>query len=200
MHDLEGLIADLGTAGFRERLYGALDGLAPTDHVSLLRHGSDGRIRLVCTASRPRWRFAQEAQRAYLERFHALDPNREALSRPPAGALVRRLRREQVPGADYRHYCYDAARLVDRLSVLCADAAGRVDTLGDRLLQLQRGLSRRELAVAARVLAGMTSEGIAADLGIGLQSVLTYRKRAYAKLGVCGQRELFALALLPQGD
>ena len=87
MHDLEGLIADLGTAGFRERLYGVLDGLAPTDHVSLLRHGSDGRIRLVCTASRPRWRFAQEAQRAYLDRFHALDPNREALLRPPAGAL-----------------------------------------------------------------------------------------------------------------
>lgn len=251
MHDLEGLIADLGTAGFRERLYGALDGLAPTDHVSLLRHGSDGRIRLVCTISRPRWRFAQEAQRAYLDRFHALDPNREALSRPPAGALVRRLRREQVPGADYRHYCYDAARLVDRLSVLCADAgggyalnlyrsrehgpftegeaarvqehasllaaccvkhdrlqaqaggagsAGRVDALGARLLQLQRGLSRRELAVAARVLSGMTSEGIAADLGIGLQSVLTYRKRAYAKLGVCGQRELFALTLLPRGD
>ncbi len=252
MHNLEGLIADLGTAGFRERLYGALDGLAATDHVSLLRHGSDGRIRLVCTASRPRWRFAQEAQHAYLDRFHALDPNREALSRPPAGALVRRLRREQVPGADYRHYCYDAARLVDRLSVLCADAGGgyalnlyrnrehgpftegeaarvqehasllaaccvkhdrlrqaqaagtevadRVDALGDRILHLQRGLSRREFAVAARVLAGMTSEGIAADLGIGLQSVLTYRKRAYAKLGVCGQRELFSLALLPQGD
>jgi DNA-binding CsgD family transcriptional regulator len=250
MNNLESLIAALGSEGFHERLYGTIDGLAATDHVSLLRFAGDGRIRLVCTASRPRWRFAHEAQRAYLERFHALDPNRSAFdaARPAAGTLVRRLRREQVPGADYRHYCYDAARLVDRLSVLCADAGGgyalnlyrsrergpfsegeaarvgesasllaaccvkhdrlrpspdagaeagrRVDALVDRLFRLQRGLSRRELAVAARVLAGMTSEGIAADLGIGLQSVLTYRKRAYAKLGVCGQRELFSLALL----
>ncbi|MCC7100825.1 MAG: hypothetical protein IT500_14670, partial [Rubrivivax sp.] len=45
------------------------------------------------------------------------------------------------------------------------------------------------------VLVGMTSDGIAVDLGIGLQSVLTYRKRAYAKLGVCGQRELLSLFL-----
>ena len=71
---------------------------------------------------------------------------------------------------------------------------------GARALQLRGGLSRGGVAVAARVLSGMTSEGIAADLGIGLQSVLTYRKRAYAKLGVCGQRELFALTLLPRGD
>lgn len=254
---IEGMIATLGTAGFRESLFGHLDDLAAADHVSLLRFGADGRARLVCAASRPRWRFAQAAQNAYLEHFHAHDPNRSvfAAARARAGAVVRQLRRDQVPGADYRHYCYDAARLVDRLSVLCGDAGGwhalnlyrsrehghfseadairvreraallaaccvrhdrlqqeraaapgniaagaRLETFTARLADLQRGLSRRELAVAARVLAGMTSEGIAADLGIGLQSVLTYRKRAYAKLGVCGQRELFSLALLPQGS
>ena len=249
MAGIEGLISELGAEGFRAGLYGYLDELAGADHVSLLRFDGEGGARLVCSASRPRWRFPQDAQRAYLEHFHAQDPNRRVFAaRPQPGALVRRLRREQVPGSDYRHYCYDAARLVDRLSVLCLDAGGgyalnlyrgrergafsegeaarlhgqasllaalcvKHDRLrlerGDdaapigaeacaaRLAQSQRGLSRRELAVAARVLAGMTSEGIAADLGIGLQSVLTYRKRAYAKLGVSGQRQLFALALRP---
>ncbi len=249
MASVEDLITDLGTEGFRASLYGYLDRLSGADHVSLLRFDDDGRTRLVCTASRPHWRFPQDAQRAYLERFHAQDPNRGAFAaRPQPGAQVRRLRREQVPGADYRHYCYDAARLVDRLSVLCGEAGGwyalnlyrgrergafsesesarlhgqaallaalcvkhdrlrlertddaapaGVEACAARLAPLQRGLSRRELAVAARVLAGMTSEGIALDLGIGLQSVLTYRKRAYAKLGVAGQRQLFALALRP---
>jgi DNA-binding CsgD family transcriptional regulator len=106
----------------------------------------------------------------------------------------------------------EAARLHGQASLLAAlcvkhdrlclergdDAAAQgIDGHAARLAHLQRGLSRRELAVAARVLAGMTSEGIALDLGIGLQSVLTYRKRAYAKLGVSGQRQLFALALRP---
>ncbi len=51
-------------------------------------------------------------------------------------------------------------------------------------------LSRREAEVCARVLYGMTSYGIALDLGIGKESVMTYRKRAYARLGIGSQREL----------
>jgi DNA-binding CsgD family transcriptional regulator len=31
------------------------------------------------------------------------------------------------------------------------------------------------------------------DLGVALSTVLTYRKRAYGKLGVTSQAELFAL-------
>jgi hypothetical protein len=60
MASIEGLISDLGTEGFRAGLYGYLEHLAGADHVSLLRFGSDGRARLVCTASRPRWRFPQD--------------------------------------------------------------------------------------------------------------------------------------------
>ncbi len=50
-------------------------------------------------------------------------------------------------------------------------------------------------AVLARIVCGMTSEGIALDLGIGVNSVLTYRKRAYAKLRIGSQNALFALCL-----
>lgn len=51
-------------------------------------------------------------------------------------------------------------------------------------------LSRRESEVCARILFGMSSYGIAVDLGIGKESVMTYRKRAYQRLGIATQREL----------
>lgn len=56
-------------------------------------------------------------------------------------------------------------------------------------------LTEREREVCLRILAGFSSEAIAADLGIGLHSALTYRKRAYEKLGISAQNELFAIAL-----
>ena len=75
------------------------------------------------------------------------------------------------------------------------DRGERIEALATRLHAVSSALTPRERAVLARVLAGMTSEGIALDLGIGLASVLTYRKRAYARLGVTSQAELFALCL-----
>lgn len=51
-------------------------------------------------------------------------------------------------------------------------------------------LSKREGEVCARILYGLSSYGIALDLGIGKESVMTYRKRAYSRLGIGSQREL----------
>ena len=91
MAGLEGLISELGAEGFRAGLYGYLEELAGADHVSLLRFGSDGHARLVCTASRPHWRFPQAAQTAYLEHFHAQDPNRGVFAaRPRPGRITAR--------------------------------------------------------------------------------------------------------------
>lgn len=56
-------------------------------------------------------------------------------------------------------------------------------------------LTGREREVCARVLLGFTSEAIALDLGIASSSVATYRKRAYHKLGIASQNELFSLCL-----
>ncbi|MCA6126043.1 helix-turn-helix transcriptional regulator [Bradyrhizobium sp. WSM 1704] len=56
-------------------------------------------------------------------------------------------------------------------------------------------LTGREKQVCLRILSGLSSEAIAAELGIGLHSTLTYRKRAYDKLGIASQNELFAIAL-----
>ncbi|OAF07376.1 helix-turn-helix transcriptional regulator [Bradyrhizobium neotropicale] len=56
-------------------------------------------------------------------------------------------------------------------------------------------LTCREREVCLRILSGFSSEAISADLGISLQSTFTYRKRAYKKLGIVSQNELFAIAL-----
>lgn len=66
-----------------------------------------------------------------------------------------------------------------------ADAAGG----------LRAVLTEREAAVCDRIVMGFSSEAIALDLGIAENTVKTYRKRAYRKLGIGSQNELFALAL-----
>ncbi|MCV0404931.1 MAG: LuxR C-terminal-related transcriptional regulator [Rhizobiaceae bacterium] len=60
----------------------------------------------------------------------------------------------------------------------------------ERCVQSTTDLSRREGEVCARILYGLSSCGIALDLGIGKESVMTYRKRAYQRLGIGSQREL----------
>ena len=57
-------------------------------------------------------------------------------------------------------------------------------------------LTARELDVCERLLRGWTYDGIAADLGLGLATVKTYRARAFDRLGLHFKSELFA-AFLP---
>ena len=57
------------------------------------------------------------------------------------------------------------------------------------------GLTARERDVCLRALLGYSSEAIALRLEIATSSVVTYRKRAYAKLRISSQNELFGLFL-----
>lgn len=52
-------------------------------------------------------------------------------------------------------------------------------------------LTPRERRVCLGILTGYTSESIAINLEISINSVLTYRKRLYEKLGISSQNELF---------
>jgi DNA-binding CsgD family transcriptional regulator len=61
-------------------------------------------------------------------------------------------------------------------------------------------LTGREKEVCLRILSGFSSEAIAADLGISLHSALTYRKRAYDRLGISSQNELFGIVLRLMGS
>jgi DNA-binding CsgD family transcriptional regulator len=58
-----------------------------------------------------------------------------------------------------------------------------------------RLLAAREREVCYRTLLGLTAEGIARDLSISASTVITYRRRAYEKLGITTQKELFGLFL-----
>jgi DNA-binding CsgD family transcriptional regulator len=62
-----------------------------------------------------------------------------------------------------------------------------------KLHRMDAKLSVRELDVCARLLTGMTQEGIASDLGLSVATVKTYRNRAFARLGINFRNELFAL-------
>jgi DNA-binding CsgD family transcriptional regulator len=51
-------------------------------------------------------------------------------------------------------------------------------------------LPRREVEVCARILHGISTAAIALDLAVGEESVKSYRKRAYQKLGIGTERDL----------
>lgn len=76
-----------------------------------------------------------------------------------------------------------------------ADAPAPPDTDGERERLRSRcpALTPRELDVCERLLRGWSYDGIAADLGLSLASVKTYRARAFSRLGLHFRSELFAL-------
>lgn len=65
-----------------------------------------------------------------------------------------------------------------------------LDMIAETLATYALYLSAREREVCARVIYGMSTTGIALDLEIGEETVSTYRKRAYQRLGISSQREL----------
>ncbi|MGE0097220.1 MAG: helix-turn-helix transcriptional regulator [Hydrogenophaga sp.] len=53
-------------------------------------------------------------------------------------------------------------------------------------------LARREAEVCARILHGLSTRRIAQDLGVGAETVKTFRKLAYRRMGIGSERELLA--------
>ena len=68
-----------------------------------------------------------------------------------------------------------------------------------RVQRLHPGLTLRECEVCAGILQGLTLDGIACQLGLGLPTVKTYRQRAFARLGIHFRNQLFARVLAAQG-
>ena len=65
----------------------------------------------------------------------------------------------------------------------------------ERLRYICPSLPRRELEVCALIMRGFSSEAIALKLGISLNTVLTFRRRAYTRLRISSQNELLRLVL-----
>lgn len=65
----------------------------------------------------------------------------------------------------------------------------------ERLRYLCPSMPRRQLEVCALIVRGYFSQAIALKLGISLNTVLTFRRRAYARLRISSQNELMRLVL-----
>lgn len=64
-----------------------------------------------------------------------------------------------------------------------------------RLAETSPQLSSREAEVCSYIICGMSTEAISLTLDISKNTVQTYRKRAYARLGISTQNELMRLVL-----
>jgi DNA-binding CsgD family transcriptional regulator len=60
----------------------------------------------------------------------------------------------------------------------------------DLIRRIAPQLTRREVEVCAGIALGLSSAAIGDTLGIGINTVLTYRKRAYARLNISSHHEL----------
>ena len=81
------------------------------------------------------------------------------------------------------------AKLVRR-SAQAANALSSLSEIESAFAGSAAGVPAREAQVCARIVYGMSTAGIALDLGVGAETVATYRKRAYQRLGVSGRHEL----------
>ena len=108
------------------------------------------------------------------------------------------------------HGCFDAAAIarIEAFAPLVMQAmrlhyAGQTlqdDLVGLVLARLARRfeqLTPRDLDVVRALAQGLDADALAQRLGITVSSARTYVKRVCAKLGVQGQRELFALLMEP---
>src|SRR5665213_1990431 len=90
-----------------------------------------------------------------------------------------------------------AAAVERHIAILEQAAPDAAATLADLLREIPASapLSKQEIAVCGLVVAGHSTESIAINLAVSSHSIVTYRRRAYAKLGVSSQNELFMLLL-----
>lgn len=161
-------------AEHRARVYEA-HGVA--ERVSIVRQPSPGRVFAINF-------YRHHHQRAFTDRqiadFEALAPSLLALTQ--------------------KHLALVGSGLDDAPLAQPTGTGAVTDPLAhwrQRLEALHGGLTPRELEVCARLLQGMTQEGIAADMGLALPTVKTYRNRAFARLGIHFRNELFARVLGP---
>jgi LuxR family transcriptional regulator, activator of tox operons len=114
--------------------------------------------------------------------------------------LYRSARRGRFVVADFTPVLESAAIMFALLAKhdahRSADGGGDdSEVLGRRLRQVMPQITRRESDVCVGIMQGKSSEAIAIALGISVNTVLTYRKRAYARLGISSHNELMRLVL-----
>ncbi len=88
---------------------------------------------------------------------------------------------------------------VDRHVEWNAVAPRPTQPLRDALLAHCAALTARELDVCERLLRGLSYDGIAADMGLSVATVKTYRRRAFERMGLHFKSELYARFVVAPG-
>jgi DNA-binding CsgD family transcriptional regulator len=78
-----------------------------------------------------------------------------------------------------------------------SDLNSFTNTFRQRLRLACPTLPERELEVCVSIANGLSSEAMAIEWGISVNTVLTYRKRAYSRLNISSQNELMRLVIGP---
>lgn len=144
---------------------------------------------------------------AYQSRFF-LEPDFSGklviISRTPEQALYMnfyRSRQDGVFGASDLGHMRDCGSLLSAIAEahysLHAASTPSLDGMVAlvRRLETRSALSEREVQTCARIAMGLPAARIASELGVSKYSAVTYRRRAFDKLGIAGHKELFALVL-----
>lgn len=115
-----GLVRAVGRSQFVHELLVASRSFAPVDFVSVFMFPSKDQPVFVGTEGRPGQRFADSAADHYVRKHYRDDPNVAMMFEGGGreGSVATYLRRDDVPTASYRTWCYDRAQIADRLSLV----------------------------------------------------------------------------------
>lgn len=152
--------------------------VAPIAQCTIFAYEFGNRPRTVAVADRRGGRFLQDIAESYARHYYALDGNQRVIAPAPGrkmdpAIVLHQQASDEIDHPGYRAACYQKPNVSDRLSLLVQPAVLRC------------------------VLEGLTAVEIAEIMGVQPSSVTTYQKRAYKRLGISSQRQLFALCMAP---
>ncbi|MBJ7499331.1 MAG: helix-turn-helix transcriptional regulator [Sphingopyxis sp.] len=146
--------------------------------------------------------IADPTLHAGLKRFHIVD-RVMMCGRAVDDLYALSVMRSRESGQFAEQELHDLAENADLLVAFCAKHAqlhwdraktiahfASVNVIETNLRTSDWGLTERELQVSARILFGISAYGISIDLGLGEETIATYRKRLYARLHISGRHEL----------
>ncbi len=236
---LKPLFKGIGTVTFADCLLETMNHAAVFDHCTVYEFDGAKPPSLVGVGSYGPKQRVLRSTHAYVGGLHQAEPVRRAMPELGQQLLVRYHEQSELPHCDWRHVCYEAVAINDRLSVaakiddahcfvanffrdvgrgtlttpdlerVCSLAfaiamAGRQHVRLTQATTMHKGdvtdshstmadfeqLSDRENQVCKLIASGWSATEIAQQLHVLESSIGTYRKRAYAKLGVGSKREL----------
>lgn len=236
------LIEVVGTPRFESEMFRTVRAATRCEHLTAFAVSEGGAPRTILASNTGSMPIARSLAERYVTRYWNLDPASQVGRRRAAQDMMLRIVSHEIEDSAYRHDCYTAVNLRDRVTVIrhhggdvyrfnvyravdsgrfggaqidrivnavdlltallvkhdvLAAAPDRAATVQfqDRLRLVEPTMPTREIEVCAGIMRGMTSEAIALTLGVSINTVLTYRKRAYARLGISCQNELLRLVL-----